>query len=398
LTTAHVRPADLASSVAAPAPEGARRPNLAALDGLRGFLATYVLLGHARWLLWAGYADWIKHPHAGWAVRLAQAAAGLRFGHEAVMVFFVLSGYFIHLRMARRLLDGRAAAFEVAPYFRRRFHRLAAPYFLALTVTVLCDVVGRTWFPELYAAHTGDPTLDLNFARKGYSLQAVLPAMALLPTSLGRDFGTNGPLWSLSFEVVYYLFYPLWLLVRRRSALLAYGAIPVLALLLGFLPQGGYAATVASHYPIWLAGAALAELSVRRGPSRSGLSLATLLAVASFGAFLLWPGTSFLRVVVCAIGYGGAATWAFSALPAGARWLRPLQFLGLRSYTIYVVHFPVLALGSAMVFHLNGGRPQSGLLAVAGAAASLLVALVCFEVCERHFVHERIRLEAKAAP
>ncbi len=32
------------------------RSNLRALDALRGFLATYVVLGHARWLLWCGNA------------------------------------------------------------------------------------------------------------------------------------------------------------------------------------------------------------------------------------------------------------------------------------------------------------------------------------------------------
>jgi peptidoglycan/LPS O-acetylase OafA/YrhL len=377
--------------------EGARRPNLLALDALRGVLATYVLCGHARWLLWAGYREWMSRPHAGWAVRLAQAAAGLRFGHEAVMVFFVLSGFFIHLRVARRLARGPDQRFDSASYFRRRAHRLVAPYLLALVVTVLCDLIGRGLAPDLYAAHTGDATLDVNFARKGYSWDAVLPALMLLPTSLGKDFGSNGPLWSLSFEVIYYLLYPLWLACRRRSVLVAYGLVPALAFAAGFVPGDHYPAVVASHYPIWLAGAALAEAAVRGWLSRRVAALALAAGLVTFGVYLVWPGTSFVKSVLSAVGYGAAAAAAMSGMPARwnhSLWMRPLRFLGLRSYTIYIVHFPVLVLLSAITFAVAGVRPQSGLPAMAGGLLALAVSVACFELVEKHFVHERIHLDA----
>jgi len=41
-----------------------RAINLRSLDVLRGLVATYVLLGHARWLLWTGHAAWIKLQHS----------------------------------------------------------------------------------------------------------------------------------------------------------------------------------------------------------------------------------------------------------------------------------------------------------------------------------------------
>ena len=68
-----------------------RAINLRSLDVLRGLVATYVLFGHARWLLWTGQAAWIKLPHSLAANMLAEASALLRYGHEAVMIFFVLS-------------------------------------------------------------------------------------------------------------------------------------------------------------------------------------------------------------------------------------------------------------------------------------------------------------------
>src|SRR5260221_6199720 len=89
-------------------------PNLRSLDALRGLLACYVVMGHARWLLWAGFSEWNKRSHHAWTNVLAYASASLRYGHEAVMVFFVLSGFFIHLRTAQRMATGKSPVLDSA--------------------------------------------------------------------------------------------------------------------------------------------------------------------------------------------------------------------------------------------------------------------------------------------
>lgn len=134
--------------------------NLRALDVLRGLLAVYVLAGHARWLLWTGYANWQGGAHPGWANALAKAGASLRYGHEAVMVFFVLSGFFIHLRAAEQLGEGNTVRFSAGDFFRRRVRRLLPPYALALLVTFTADFAGRQIYPALYAGQVGDALLD----------------------------------------------------------------------------------------------------------------------------------------------------------------------------------------------------------------------------------------------
>ena len=184
----------------------ARRINFGNLDALRGLLAVYVALGHCRWLLWGGHAAWLATPHTAWEAIPVYASGVLRYGREAVMVFFALSGFFIHFRAADA--PGRQQ-FRAAPFYRRRWHRLAPPYFFALVVTLACDLIGRTWWPTLYEARTGDSLLDATFASGGYSQTSVVPAVLLLPSTLGRDFGSNGPLWSIAFEAVYYAIYPL---------------------------------------------------------------------------------------------------------------------------------------------------------------------------------------------
>ncbi|HMJ91091.1 MAG TPA: acyltransferase family protein, partial [Candidatus Acidoferrum sp.] len=192
--------------------DGARRIsaiNLRSLDVLRGLLAIYVVFTHARWLLWQGHPAFMAQPHAVWEKALAYASGVFKYGHLAVMVFFALSGFFIHLRMAEKLANGDPSPqLGAAEYLRRRAWRVLPPYYFALLFTLVLDLIGRAYYPTLYGAATPDVFTNELFALKGYDAASVLPAVLLLPRSLGLYFGSNGPLWSLAFEMVYYLAYP----------------------------------------------------------------------------------------------------------------------------------------------------------------------------------------------
>lgn len=369
--------------------------NLRSLDALRGLLACYVLFGHSRWLLWAGQRAWEQVSHPLWANVVAYAGASLRYAHEAVMVFFVLSGYFIHLRVAQGIASGKAVRLNTPEYARRRVHRLLAPYLFALGLTLVCDLAGQRFFPELYLGRTDDAFLNANFARKDFSWAAVLPAGFVLPGALGKDFGSNGPLWSLGYEVVYYALYPLWIPIRRASPWLAYGLVPALCLGVALLPVVSWPLAVLAHYPLWLAGAGLAEWMTR---GDSVLRARVLAAVFAGGGFVAYQAAQhpIARLWLASI-YGVGLVWLFASLPvtwAKQGWHRALEFLGLRGYTIYICHFPLLALMSAATFHLAGERPVSGWLAAAGGLLALAVCLASFQLCERHFLHARIRLTA----
>ena len=363
---------------------------MSGLDSLRGFLALYVLLGHARWLLWAGHREWVGLVSAPLELVLGYSSALLRFGNEAVMVFFALSGFFIHMRAAQKLGSGQVPTLEPGEFYRRRLHRLLPPYLLALLVTLFFDALGRGFFPLLYQANSGDALLDQTFAYKGYSWGSVLPALVMLPSSTGMDFGSNGPLWSIAYEVMYYALYPAWLLLRLQSAWASYGGVVVACLLLPLLPWSAFPLSVAALYPVWLAGAALAELFCRS--DRITLTRGCVATVAGAALFFA-PGLEAMRVIAALL-YGAGMVAVFARLPGGVTHSpvgRAAEYLGVRSYTIYVVHFPVLVLLSAVAIQTTGGRPLHDWLALAGALIAIGIGFLCFVVGEKRFLHRPVR-------
>lgn len=367
--------------------------NLRNLDCLRGLLAVYVLAGHSRWLLWAGQASWLNNTHSTLDNILAYSSALLRYGHEAVIVFFVLSGFFIHLRAAQQFASQETVEFNVRQYFRRRSHRLIPPYLLALLVTFVADQAGHYLWPTLYEARTTDAFLNLNFSNKGYSWRSIIPAAVFLPNSLGTDFGTNGPLWSLSYEVVYYLLYPLWIYLRIKIGVKAYFLILILTPIAFWLGGISYFIGTASHYYLWIAGAGLAELvAANRLPQYLG-AITLMLLLSSIIGLLLTNHQVLVPIINLGLGVGLVLGFGcyFDYWIKG-RLYNALEAFGIRSYTIYISHFPLLVLLAAGIFQNWEARPTTGWLALGGGLLVLIITCGLFNICEKHFLHSRLKM------
>lgn len=130
------------------------------------------------------------------------------FGHEAVMVFFVISGYLVGGKVWILYREGR---FGWRRYLADRLSRLYAVLFVALVLGAVLDWSGYLFFNSygLYnKGHAGQIAVlgTAPFDRMGW-LDFLVNAF-FLQTIAGPPFGSNGPLWSLAYEWWYYILFP----------------------------------------------------------------------------------------------------------------------------------------------------------------------------------------------
>lgn len=358
-----------------------------------------VLIGHARGLLWMAWNQWKLEEHGPFAWAIALGSSIFRYGHDAVLVFFCLSGFFIHLALAQRSTNDKAA-WSVRSYFKRRANRILPTYFGALVFTVAVDIVGRSFFADFYSGKTGDPLIDENLNHSNYTLASVVPAILLQPSLLGVHFGSDGPLWSIACEVFYYAAYPAFAMIWIKNRLLAY----VIALSLGFscwiYPWAGYWSGTVCYFPIWILGALLAEHFV---------AYHSKFDFVAFVIALFLSGILFLAInlnlpekvlLACRMGLAIAATTLFVSLPkwlSTSRIARLFEWLGVRSYSIYVFHMPLITLLCAWTFHNGIGRPAHGWFALVGATAGVAAGLIGFETIEKRFLNRKVARASIAA-
>lgn len=353
------------------------RNRLPWLDFLRGTAALLVVLEHLRAFLFPSYST--GHLN-GIFLRGFYGLTGL--GHQAVMAFFVLSGFLVGGSVLRSLDAGNWCW---RGYLLRRLSRLWSVLLPALVLTLIWDTWGRTLHPSGYSGvfrdlfHSG----PVPGAPPAGTLPVFLGNLFFLQTILVPCFGTDFPLWSLANEFWYYLMFPLLVrcffpgsLVSKLCSLVA-GILLLWVLPRDFLPG----------FVIWILGAFTYRLTSSgnppawfRGPMI--LSLSVILA----GIVLIWSRVSASPWVDLVLGVSFLPlTGVLSLLPNDADWFHRISgAMSEISYTLYLVHFPFLAWifftvfqGRQVVPDFPGMALYVGLLLAVLAYASLT--WWCFE-------------------
>lgn len=207
-------------------------------DMFRWVAATIVLACHARSMFYGSYYD-IESPTI---IDMGLYSMTL-FWHEAVMVFFVLSGYFIGTSVLKSISEDR---FSWKHYLINRCSRLYIVLVPALVLTAILDHTGMTIFGvtsayEEAAAHT--------------SVMGWFASLFMAQPIYFPQFGSNGALWSLSFEFWYYLLFPAVCLVLNKkstSKSRALLSIFIIALLLFMQFR------MVAYFLVWLTGVVVA--------------------------------------------------------------------------------------------------------------------------------------------
>ncbi len=330
------------------------------LDGMRALAALWVMFGHLYLFAigWQAQTLWPARP-----LNL------LMYMHLGVDVFLVLSGYCLALPAVRQ---GYRVAAGWPSFFTARALRILPPYLatLALILLVNCFVPLATW------------------GRNDLGLTATISApvwwtnLLLLQDIYGQYNNINGPFWSIACEWHLYFTFPLLIWLLRRyglgvllavGVLLAWGlswlsaAYPRLPLVDASVPQPPHFILL---FILGIAAAVLAngaEFGAWRLRARRYLGWAVFLLLALLaGVLYRYPivdGASAIRfterfaLVDPLTGLFSAALLVLLSAMAPGQWLRRLfeqrilVGIGSFSYSLYLVHIPLLATAYKFLLH-----------------------------------------------
>lgn len=284
------------------------------LDLLRFSLALVVWIGHSTFMGYTGhrFVLWFVSPYM----------------QTAVIGFFVLSGFVIaHVATNN---EANPKAYAIA-----RISRLYSMVIPALILTLVCDTIGQLIDPEFYTTgpvalgdHQIVRYIDSFFMINNFSTVGFGPA------------GTDGPFWSLSYELTYYIAFGFYL-TRSLKALIA-GTILLFALA---------GLEILALFPIWLLGVLVYHLHKRRTMPINlavALFLLSLFVLAKTG----WMRYTITDFRVYRIDYIEALAVATNIYAASSlsRWFGFLlescqslvRWLGSMAFAIYLCHRPLL--------------------------------------------------------
>jgi peptidoglycan/LPS O-acetylase OafA/YrhL len=321
-------------------PRGAR---VSWLDGIRGGAAVFVVLHHMWLTAWPGFPSDNGPWWLGW----------LLYGHMAVAIFIVVSGFSLALVP---LSNGGKLPGGVRRFVHRRAWRILPAYWAALILSVV--VTALFLRPDLGPGAVGQ-TLVVH----GLLLQDVVWSET-----------PNGALWSIAVEWQIYFVFPLILVLARRTtiatAVMAFAFIVIAAHAIAGI--GAPLDKIDHLTPQFLALFAMGVLAVQLGAGERAASLrrpAGVVALAAFVAFVLlaltegseWAVAHFFWMdLLFGIGVAGLLTLMHAGGAAPVRRVlasKTAIWLGLFSYSIYLVHDPLLGVLSAYAFAPLGLSP-----------------------------------------
>ena len=366
----------LAGSAAPQRQVVATRRRIPELDALRGFVAMIVVIHHLFVIFQTVWTRYIPVP-AYRVFDFVQAQNKL-----AVLTFFVLSGYAIGMATRDRQPVTRAA---IRHYAFRRVARIVPLYAFSLAWTAALGLI-------------------YGFEGPAFSMRTLLGNALFLQTSLDAKgnwfapFGRNGPYWSLSYEVFFYLLLPVALLAVRpvpiaelgqKGQLLAFGAIAVLVGLVMNQVAPSPFSNFLGLWIVWLVGFVAVDLK------RSGRALALVAApvILTGVAMVALRETGRASATLDDAFSGTAIAFVFTLAAMWGRWddftavrcvrrafVAAFGRIGKGSYALYLLHYPLLLAAQALLLAAQAllGKGTTDMLGMIGLSALLPLLILVF--------------------
>ena len=327
------------------APEGVQMAQASVVDGdefrpdvegLRAVAVVVVVLFHAR---------------------IAQFSGGF----VGVDVFFVLSGFLITRLLLREV--ARTGTISLRHFWARRARRLLPASCVVVVATVLAAQV-------LLAPIAQRPLATDAVAAGGFAINFVFASRLgdYFASQVGQ---TPSPLlhfWSLAVEEQFYLFWPLALLALRRRPRRYRRLVAVMMIVVAIAsfitclwmtrthPTGAFYLLPARMWELAIGGLVAVGGSAWRLVSPNARGIAAWIGVAgiatavvTFDGSIEFPGSAALLPVLgtALIVIGGGTGAARVRRRSRSCGIRSLQWIGRRSYAIYLWHWPALVLAEA---------------------------------------------------
>lgn len=330
------------------------------IDALKAVAAMLVLLNH-----FSSYGPL--------AVAAREAFPGLfgwfyEYARMAVQVFLVTAGF-----LAARGLspNGQALNRSPLPLIWKRYLRLAIPYLAALSLAIMAAAVADQW-------------LDDEAVPARATLAQWLAHVFLLQGLLGHDALSAG-IWYIAIDFQLFALMALLLWGGRRSYIAPALVLATATLaLFWFNRDASWNNWAIYFFGSYGLGAAAWWASDRRQLAAWTGVILTVVVAAMMVDFRL-------RIIVA---LSIALLLAFGRRTGFLnRWpdYRPLAFLGRISYSVFLVHFPVLLLANAAYAQFDTASPESAIFGLALAlTASLGVATLFYRWVESPEASQRI--------
>lgn len=327
---------------------------IAYVDGLRALSVLLVIVHHAT-LHFQGRMQPVPVMFLSWQHVFLE-------GSHGVDLFFVLSGFCLSYPFLKRLREKRLADFDIPLYFAKRVVRIVPPYYAAVAIFALT---------AFSMSHAG--------------------IVDVIKQSLFLDLDTrlvNGSFWTLAVEFRWYFLFPIALLLWVRAPRV-FLAVALIASLAYNFTVFHFTIDAATLLPFML-GIVAAHIEIDGWKHKRALCLclpfAAILAIAyefnpALGAAFFyqsnpgWQMCAFILVIAS----------SYTAPRAILSW-KPLVAVGIASYSIYLVHEPIVAF-----VETRWSGPISALVAIVTSTA---VGLLFWLVWERYWMAGRLRRNA----
>lgn len=334
-----------------------RSPTLVSfLDMARWIAAALVFVAHLRNPLFLGYGE-VPAAHRTLTVQAWYFVTG--WHAEAVTVFFVLSGLLVGGAGLARM---QAGSFQPASYAIDRVTRLYLPFLPALLLGYALDVLGSSFMAEVGFWNHAHPMVaqKVNSAPFASSLSAdtLLGNILMLQHYFVPPAGSNQPLWTISAE---FWFYAVFLFAALAGALARTPLTRAVSLVL----MAGVFAVLGPKFLVlfglWSIGVAVAFVPQRRWqhPLPAVLVFMAVLIAARVGQGILDTDATYRELK----NYAVALAFAHLLVSLRGRryaWLervaRPNAFFASFSYSLYLLHFPLMLFVLALM-HATGVFP-----------------------------------------